>query len=50
MLLNFKNLWDNSDHPMKKLLISTLVDKIFYDYEAKTAKIKLFCSKKKGAI
>lgn len=50
MLLNFKKLWDNSDHPMKKLLISTLVDKIFYDYEAKTAKIKLFCSKKKGAI
>lgn len=50
MLLNFKQLWENADHSMKKLLISTLIDKIYYDAESKTASIKLFCSKKKGAL
>lgn len=50
MLLNFRHLWENADHPMKKLLISTLIDKIYYDSDSKVASIKLFCSKKKGAL
>lgn len=49
MLLNFKQLFDHADHSMKKLLIGTLIDKIYYDAESKSASIKLFCSKK-GAL
>lgn len=50
MLLNFKSLWQNADHPLKKLLINSIIDKIYYDPETKSASIKLFCNKKKGVI
>ena len=50
MLLNFKSLWQSADYPLKKLLINSLIDKIYYDPESKSASIKLFCSKKKGVL
>jgi len=45
MLLNFKNLFNNADYQMKRLLVNSLVDKISYDSKIKHTEIKLFCTK-----
>lgn len=50
MLLNFKKLWIGADSSMRKLLINSLVDYIKYNPDTEEAKIKLFCTKKKGVI
>lgn len=50
MMLNLKPLWENADFSMKKLLLNTLVDFIAYNPDTKEAEIKLFCTKKKGAL
>lgn len=50
MILNFSELWKNSDLHMKKLLLNTYIDKIIYDPNTKSAIMKLFSSKKKGVI
>lgn len=51
MILNFKDMWENADYPMKKLLISSVVDYISYNSDTKEVVIKPFCtSKKKGAL
>lgn len=46
MLLNFEELFNNSDYHMKRLLVNSLVDKISYDSKTKNTEIKLFCAKK----
>jgi len=50
MLLNFKDLFNNADYQMKRLLVNSLVDKISYDSKTKLIEIKLFCTKKKVAL
>ena len=50
MLLNFKDLFNNADYQMKRLLVNSLVDKISYDSKTKNTEIKLFCAKKKVAL
>lgn len=50
MILNFSKLWKSADFPMKKLLLNTYIDKIIYDSDTKSGRMKLFNSKKKGAL
>ena len=47
MILNFSKLWKSADFPMKKLLLNTYIDKIIYDSDTKSGRMKLFNSKKK---
>ena len=49
MLLNFKELFENADYHMKRLLVNSLVDKISYDSKTKHTEVKLFCAKQKVA-
>ena len=49
MLLNFKELFENADYHMKRLLVNSLVDKISYDSRTKHIEVKLLCAKQKIA-
>ena len=45
MLLNFKDLFNNADYQMKRFLVNSLVDKIYYDSKTRNTEIELFCAK-----
>ncbi len=47
MLLNFKKLWKNADCKLRRLLINSLINSIYYNCDTKEVLVNLFCTKKK---
>lgn len=47
MLLNFKKMWKNADCKLRRLLIASIVNSIYYDSDTKEVLVNLFCTKKK---
>ncbi|MBN1042549.1 recombinase family protein [Clostridium botulinum] len=47
MLLNFKKMWESADCKLRRLLITSLVNSIYYNCDTKEVLVNLFCTKKK---
>lgn len=51
MILNFKDMWEKADYSIRRLLINSIVDYIYYNSDTKEVVIKsFFFNKKKGAL